>query len=79
MNNDTALKEYYVNLQKMYNKAASMLSAINQSLTTAAPEILVNVADSDDATSMVRIPSYLYLESRLEELGTNMEAIFNIP
>ena len=79
MNNDTALKEYYVNLQKMYNKAASMLSAINQSLTTAAPEILVNVADSDDATSMIRIPSYLYLESRLEELGTNMEAIFNIP
>ena len=79
MNNDTALKEYYVNLQKMYNKAASMLSAINQSLTTAAPEILVNVADSDDAASMVRIPSYLYLESRLEELGTNMEAIFNIP
>ena len=79
MNNDTALKEYYVNLQKMYNKAVSMLSAINQSLTTSAPEILVNVADSDDATSMVRIPSYLYLESRLEELGTNMEAIFNIP
>ena len=37
MNNDTALKEYYVNLQKMYNKAASMLSAINQSLTTSAP------------------------------------------
>lgn len=79
MNNDTALKEYYVNLQKMYNKAVSMLSAINQSLTTSAPEILVNVADSDDATSMIRIPSYLYLESRLEELGTNMEAIFNIP
>ena len=77
MNNDTALKEYYVNLQKMYNKAVSMLSAINQSLTTSAPEILVNVADSDDATSMERIPSYL--ESRLEELGTNMEAIFNIP
>lgn len=79
MNNDTALKEYYVNLQKMYNKAVGMLSAINQSLTTSAPEILVNVADSDDATSMIRIPSYLYLESRLEELGTNMEAIFNIP
>ena len=79
MNNDTALKEYYVNLQKMYNKAVNMLSAINQSLTTSAPEILVNVADTDDATSMVRIPSYLYLESRLEELGTNMDAIFNIP
>lgn len=79
MNNDTALKEYYVNLQKMYNKAVNMLSAINQSLTTSAPEIVVNVADSDDATSMVRIPSYLYLESRLEELGTNMDAIFNIP
>lgn len=79
MNNDTALKEYYVNLQKMYNKAVNMLSAINQSLTTSAPEIVVNVADSDDSTSMVRIPSYLYLESRLEELGTNMDAIFNIP
>lgn len=79
MNNDTALKEYYVNLQKMYNKVVNMLTAINQSLTTSASEINVNIADTDDGTSTVRIPSYLYLESKLENLSNNMDVLFNLP
>lgn len=79
MNNDTSLKEYYINIQNLYNKALNMLMALNASLTTSSSEIEVNVSDTDDATSTIRIPSFVYLENKLEELNANMDALFNIP
>lgn len=79
MNNDTSLKEYYIKLQKMYNSAVDMLTAINQSLTTSSAEIEVNVIDTDDSSTTVRIPSFIYLENKLEELSSNMDMLFNIP
>ena len=79
MNNDTSLKEYYVNLQSLYNRAVNMLLALNTSLTTSASQVEVNVADTDDASSTIRIPSFLYLENKLEELNSNIDALFNIP
>ena len=79
MNNDSSLKEYYVKLQNMYTNVVNMLTAINQSLSTSASEITVNVVDTDDTTSTIRIPSFLYLENKLEQLDSNMDALFNIP
>ena len=79
MNNDTSLKEYYLNLQSLYNKAVNMLMALNSSLTTSSAEIELNVADTDDANSIIRIPSFIYLENKLEELNSNMNELFNIP
>jgi hypothetical protein len=79
MNNDTSLKEYYLNLQSLYNKAVNMLMALNSSLTTSAAEIELNVADTDEAETIVRIPSFIYLENKLEELNSNMDELFNIP
>ena len=73
------LKEYYVNLQNMYNNAMSMLTAINQSLQTNSTEVLVNVMDTDDTYTTVRIPSFLYLENKLEQLESNFNNLFNIP
>ena len=66
MKNDTSLKEYYINLQNMYSNAVSMLNALNQSLTTSSSEIEVTIADSDDVKQTIRIPSFLYLENKLE-------------
>lgn len=79
MKNDTSLKEYYINLQNMYSNAVSMLNALNQSLTTSSSEIEVTIADSDDVKQTIRIPSFLYLENKLEELNSNMSLLFNIP
>lgn len=79
MNNDTSLKEYYLNLQSLYNKAVNMLMALNSSLTTSSSEIELNVSDTDDAETIVRIPSFIYLENKLEELNSNMDELFNIP
>ena len=73
------LKEYYVNLQSMYNNAVNMLTAINQSLQTTSTDVLVNIMDTDDTYTTVRIPSFLYLENKLEQLESNFNNLFNIP
>lgn len=73
------LKEYYVNLQSMYNNAVNMLTAINQSLQTTSTDVLVNIMDTDDTYTTVRIPSFLYLENKLEQLESNFNSLFNIP
>ena len=56
-----------------------MLTAISQSLTTTAAEVTVNVADTDDTTTTVRIPSFIYLENRLEQIEANLSALWNMP
>ena len=52
------LKEYYVNLQSMYNNAVNMLTAINQSLQTTSTDVLVNIMNTADAYTTARKPSY---------------------
>ena len=74
-----SIKEYYINLQTLYNNAVKMLTGINQSLSTSASEVTVTVADSNNVTSTVRIPSFLYLENKLEQLDSNFSALFNMP
>lgn len=79
MHNDSSLKEYYINIQRMYNNAVNMLTAINQSLRTTASEIEVKISDTDDTESVIRIPSFLYLENKIDEMYSNFNSIFNIP
>ena len=76
--NTDSLKAYYVKLQTLYNNALNMLTAINQSLMTNSSEIAVNIADTDDVSTTVRIPSFLNLESRLEQLDTNFSNLVSI-
>lgn len=76
---NTSLKEYYVKLQELYENASNLLSGINQSLTTNSAEIVVPLMKDNYIESEVRIPSFLYLESKLEELGTNMSTLLNMP
>ncbi len=77
--NNSSLREYYIKLDRLYTNAVNMLTAINQSLSTNASEITVNVVDSDDAVQSIRIPSFLYLENKVEQLEMNMDNLFNIP
>ena len=74
-----SIKDYYIRLERMHDNVQNMLSAINQSLVSNASEVTVTVADSDDATSTLRIPSFLYLENKLEELDNNFGCLFNLP
>ena len=74
-----SLKEYYVKLNGLYKNALNLLTAINQSLSTNSSEITVTIADTDDVETTVRIPSFLYLENKLEQLDNNFSNLFNMP
>ena len=75
---NNSLKEYYVQLTKLYNNAVSMIEAMNQSLTSSSSQITVNVTvDNEEKT--LNIPSVYYLESKVEELQNNLNNLFNIP
>lgn len=79
MDKTNSLKQYYVSLQKLYSNAVNILTAINQSLNTSSSEITVTIADTDDTVQSIRIPSFLYLENKLEQLDTNFSELFNMP
>lgn len=79
MRTTDTLKEYYVNLQSLYNNALNILTALNQSLRTSSSEVVVNITNSDDTVSLLRIPSFLYLENKLESLESNLENLIHMP
>ena len=79
MNNNNSLKDYYVKLQELYSNVVNILTAINQSFHTSASEITVNYTDTDNVTQSIRIPSFLYLESKIEQLESNMTNLFKMP
>lgn len=77
---NNSLKEYYIKLQSLYNNAVNMITAINQSLTTSAAEISLNIEDvSSNKQTTVRIPSFIYLENKLEQLNSNFNNLFKMP
>jgi hypothetical protein len=82
MAENNSIKEYYVKIEKMMNNAVNILTAINQSLSTQSPEItidLINTDNTDNSSTSLRIPSYLYLESRVEQLDNIISNLFVIP
>ena len=75
---NNSLKEYYVQLTKLYNNAVSMVEAMNQSLSSTSTNVAVTVTvDNEEKT--LTIPSLFYLESKLENLENNFNNLFNIP
>ena len=79
MNNNNSLKDYYVKLQELYSNVVNILTAINQSFHTSASEVTVNYTDTDNVSQSIRIPSFLYLESKIEQLDSNMSNLFKMP
>ena len=76
---NNSLKEYYVKIQELYDNALNLLTGINQSLLTNASEITVPILKDNYIEQEIRIPSFVYLENKLEELSTNFSNLFNIP
>lgn len=75
---NNSLKEYYIKLHTLYNNAVNMLTAINQSLTSNASEVSVEISENN-TTSLIRIPSFLYLDSKIEQIETSFKNLFNMP
>ena len=83
MTDNNSIKEYYIKIEKMMSNAVNILTAINQSLSTSAPEISIDLVNTDTASdntkTSLRIPSYLYLESKIEQLDNIISNLFTIP
>lgn len=75
MQNNT-LKEYYVKLEKLWNDGLNILTAINQALSTNTQSVEITSSLSGDK---YKIPSFLYLENKLENLSNNFSNLFNLP
>ena len=77
--NNTSLKEYYVKLLGMYENVVNMMTAMNQSLSTNSSEVYVTMQNGDESQSLIRIPSMLYLENKVNELENNFNNLYNMP
>ena len=75
----SSLKDYYVRLNELMENCVKILGAINQSLNTSSKSVMTNITNSDGENIIVKIPSFLYLDNRLEQLETNFTNLFNIP
>ena len=76
---DNTIKEYYVKILDLYNNCVNMLTALNQSLSTTSPQVTLTMSDGNGNTSKMKIPSFIYLENKLDEIQGNFNNFFDIP
>ena len=79
MENNNTIKEYYIKILDLYNNCINILTALNQSLTTTSPQVVVNIVDSENNIIEQKIPSYVFIENRLNEISNSIDNFFNIP
>jgi hypothetical protein len=82
MDNNNSIKEYYIKLEKMMNNAVNILTALNTALTSSAQEIsvdLVDVSGKSDIPSTLKIPSFIYIENKIERLDNIISTLFDLP
>lgn len=73
---NNSLKDYYIQLHKLSNNNTKIMNAISESFKSYSPEVVINLDDSDE---QLRIPSFIYLENKIEELETSFNYLFNLP
>lgn len=76
---DNTIKEYYVKILDLYNNCVNMLTALNQSLSTTSPQVTLTMSDGNGNSSQMKIPSFIYLENKLDEIQGNFNNFFDIP
>lgn len=74
-----SIKEYYTKLHGAYVQCYDMLKAMTQSLSTKDSEISLVTVSPEGERETVRIPSFLYLENKLEQLDTSISSLINLP
>ena len=79
MNTTNTLKEYYIKIYNLYNNCVNMLTALNQSLSTSSPQVTINITEENGEVTETKIPSFIYLENKLDEIKTSFDNLFDIP
>ena len=75
--NNNSLKEYYIQLHKLSQNNTKLMNAITESFNSYSPEVILKLDDEDQTT--IHIPSFLYLENKIEELESSFNYLFNLP
>ena len=75
----SSIKEYYIKLHNMMNNCVNMLTALSQSLTTSSPEITLKMIDASGEQVDVRVPSFIYIENKLESLENTIDMLTDLP
>ena len=73
---NNSLKEYYIQLHKLSNNLTKIMNAISESFKSYSPEVVINLDDSDE---QLHIPSFIYLENKVEELENSINYLFKLP
>lgn len=81
MESNNSIKEYYIKIENMMERAVNMLTALNTALSTTSSEITINLPSNNgsDAYDTVRIPSFFYIENKIEQLDNIISNLFTIP
>lgn len=79
MEYNNTIKTYYTKIIELYNSCITILTALNQSLSTTSPEVIVSLNDSDNNPIEYKIPSYVFLENKLNEISNNISNFFDMP
>lgn len=72
--NNTSLKNYYVDLHKMYENAIMLLKNINTAFSSYSSNVSFNI-DGETYT----LPSFLYLDNKINEISNTISTLFNVP
>lgn len=73
------IKDYYVEIQNLYNEAIKILTTLNQSLYSQASTIPLTIIDDNSTETVYQVPSFLYLENKIENLSNNFSELFKLP
>ena len=76
---NNSLKQYYIDLKKLANNTLIILNGINEAFTSKMSSVNININNSDGKSETLHIPSFLYLENKLEDLENNLNSIINVP
>lgn len=74
-----SIKEYYTKLHGAYVQCYDMIKAMSQSLSTKDSEISLVSISPDGKRETIRIPSFLYLDNKIEQLSSSFDSIVNLP
>lgn len=76
---NNSIKEYYTKLHGMYIQCYDMIKAMTQSLSTRDSQISLVVTNPQGERETLRIPSFLYLDNKIEQLDSSLSSLIELP
>lgn len=76
LNINNSLKDYYIQLKKLHDKTLKIINGIQVAFKSYSSHVNIQF---DDDSAPITIPSFLYLENKLEEMENSFNYLINVP